>query len=268
MHVSMPDKMSNEAQLAKHLEALITNILKKIVAKNPSMRLTLTPEKIKKLAEATSKVMMQKGFEFSRKDVIDENPAFILKLTRAITLAAKLDDKDDLFKEIKKIFDLKQIKAETLTLKNIADLQKEKILTPEEARKLALLLQKLQETIDAMEALQLIKKPPTHLPGAPKPKINPLVVELLGVLLEGQTGSIQPVLQQFNGNYFGVDDKNPNTGTDLSQVSQKNKIDSIFGDPVGLEHHTMENFEAVGCTFKELIHEVHAEIMRPKLTLK
>lgn len=260
MYKPLPSKM-NQDQLGNYLELLIKEILKQIMAKNPAMKLGMTPEKIDALAKNVAKIMMQKGMEFSREDVIDKNPKFIEKLTVAIICTAKLDGKDDLFNDIKKILSLNDIKLNELKNKTIEDLKKEKRITPEEANKLTVMFKKLEETLTDLKELSLVKTPKLT-PGEREPKIDPLIVELLGVLLVGQTGSIQPTIFQFNGNLLGIVDKNPNNG--LAQIDQQDKINSIFGDSQGMQHAKKERFEATGCTFKELIDNVQAVAMRLK----
>src|SRR5260221_11713292 len=80
----IPEKMA-EHELTHFLTIMIEKLLKQIQEKRPDLK--VSPELQKELAQNVAKLML-KGGEFSRKDVIDEDPKFLHKLTIALVKTA------------------------------------------------------------------------------------------------------------------------------------------------------------------------------------
>ncbi|OGT56924.1 MAG: hypothetical protein A3F43_04345 [Gammaproteobacteria bacterium RIFCSPHIGHO2_12_FULL_42_10] len=66
---------------------------------------------------------------------------------------------------------------------------------------------------------------------------------LLGLMTSSQTGSIAIVIQYFVGNGLGMTDFNPNNGS--APIDTTNKVESVFGDSLGLKAATSKNFDSI-----------------------
>lgn len=238
MHsTSLPDQLS-EQQLEHYLTLMIEKILAKLQKDRPDLK--VTAEKQKELAGFIAKTMMKNG-EFKREAVIDKNPVFLLKLTMALVMTAKLGSSEKLFNQLEKI--LTDNKLTEKDLKNDA-LLKEK-LSPVDFKQLKLMMDKIQETLKDLEKLDLIKLP-KPVPGAPPSPddIDPNSM-LLGLVATSksssmpggtiQAGGIRAVITYFVGNLTKAEDRNPFHGeAPLDQTNKAAKKNAAtMGDIIG-----------------------------------
>lgn len=130
------------------------------------------------------------------------------------------------------------------------DVKKENILSPKELEKLmpaaevaALQQQLLQSKKEIDQQLNYANKlRPEPKPDAQKEKqeVDSVTSNLLG-LLSKDTGGFAATVFCVVGNYYGIQDFNPNQG--YAPIDAQNKIDdTAFGDPLGLNAEAMENY--------------------------
>ncbi len=258
--ISIPDQL-NEDQLARYLTAMVEKILDKIHEQRPDLELK-HPDQKKELAQNIAKLMLEnKDGQLSKEDLFDPkdtskfNPKFLHKLTMALVMTATLGKHEDLFKKLEKLFQNKELKDEK-DLKNI--------LTPKESQELEDLQKELRalnkELFAVLKELNLLKPQPTP-DGTQKEKDLEQTFDnntnMLGLINSHQAGGLPAVVSYFIGNLYGIPNQNPNYEESFSQVAQQDKTtDTIFGDPLGLNHAAQENLEAMG---DSLVGEVQSQ---------
>ena len=137
------------------------------------------------------------------------------------------------------------------------------LLSPEDAKKLQSLMMKVSAS-----ALSLALKP---TPGSKKKDdmLNALsepsqsakqdpYSNLLGLILSSQTGALPVVIYCYLGNGLGIVDYNPNNG--WAPIDSINEINLQFGDSLGLEQKTIDNFTAIPDTIVDTFGVVLKEL--------
>ena len=243
---TVPDHL-NQEQLTQYLSILIEKIIEKLQHDRPELKQITTAQK-KDLAQGVAKLMLQNG-EFSHKDVIQNDPKFLHKLTIALVMTATLGKHENLFDSLKILFNKKGVsKEEELKIK----------LKPEELNKILNELNKLKDEHEL--GIQNLKKSKL-IPQNPEPQGKKVEefdpnIYLLGVIDPYNAGGLQAVVTQFLGNLFGIPDQNPYAQESEAQLSLPNKTsDTQFGDSLGLNHLANENFEANGSVIAEAMDE-------------
>lgn len=237
--MSIPSQM-NEEQLTHYLTIMTEKLLEKLQKNRPDLQ--VTPEQRKELAQNVAKVMMQRG-QFSREDVIDNNPKFIQKLSIALVRTAVFGQHEFMIKNLNKLFNDNGVK-------NTDDMKNK--LTPAELKLALGQMEKLhQEVNKALEETGLIQRTaPRPAPPAgpkPEPQVDDKMINLFGLLNSSQAGSIHVPVMVDQGNGLAIVDVNPNSETSYAQIDEVNKVgDKEFGDPLNLNGLAMKNYEAQG----------------------
>lgn len=238
----------NDDQLLHMAKLFLDELMNTLANTNPALVATLGDKKadLIKLLVATLKTNGQKITLGNMKDKSFVNN-MAMAMNTALQSKMELDLDPKLIEALKKICGDKDINEIIKKLK-LDPNELEKIFTPEQLKQIKELLMKKNFNLLMKESIKLLEN-------KNKPASEDPYSQLLGMLTSSQTGSIAVVVVCFLGNGNAFPDFSPDNG--YAHIDDINNVNTMFGDSMGMEASTKQNFEKMSGNLFDIADVIH-----------